>query len=67
MINGSKRVEFDDVRVVNDTGILLMCNVGGKVVGVPRLRILPGTTVRWNGDCGRLVLPHDVALNLGLV
>jgi hypothetical protein len=67
MIDGSLRVEFDDVEVVRDTGLILMCRVGAKVVGVPSLRVLPGTTVRHMGDRGRLVLPRELALNLGLV
>jgi bifunctional DNA-binding transcriptional regulator/antitoxin component of YhaV-PrlF toxin-antitoxin module len=67
MTEGSQRAEFDDVEIVRDTGLVLMCRVGPKVVGVSPRRMLPGTTVRALGDRGRLVLPREVALNIGLI
>ena len=67
MVDGSQRVEFDDVEVIRDTSLILMCRVGMKLVAVPPLRMLPGTTIARMGDRGRLVLPREVALNLGLV
>ena len=67
VIDGSRRAEFDGVEVVRGTDLILMCRVGAKVVGVPRRRMLPGTTIAREGDCGRLVLPHEIALNLGLI
>jgi len=41
--------------------------VGEKIVAVPPLRMLPGTTISQTGDHGRLVLPRELALNLGLI
>ncbi len=67
MIDGSRRVVFDDVEVVRDTSIMMACRVGGMVVGVLPQWILPGTTITRTADRGRLVLPREVALKLGLV
>jgi hypothetical protein len=39
----------------------------GKFVGVPALRVLPGTEVARRGDRGHLVLPADLAEKLGLI
>ena len=54
MVDGSRRVEFDDVEVIRDANLILMCRVGTKVVAVPPLRMLPGTTIARMGDRGRL-------------
>ena len=67
MMDGSQRVEFDNVEVIRDTSIMVTCRVAGKVVGVLPRRMLPGTTIARAGDHGRLVLPREAALNLGLV
>jgi hypothetical protein len=66
MIDGTKRVEVDDVEVLDGGGLVMRCRVGDKIVFVPPLRLLPGTQIRHTGDRGRLVLPHDVAVDLGL-
>ena len=66
MIDGSQRVEFRGVLVLDHAGLELRCDINGRIVGVPFLRMLPGSTVRWAGDIGTLVLPRDVAQNLGL-
>ena len=66
MIHGAKRVEIADVVVLNDTDLVLYCRVGDEIVAVPSLRILPGTQIKHRGDRGRLVLPHDLAVDLGL-
>ena len=66
MIDGSRRVEFDDVVVVRRTDLVLMCRVATMVVPVPTRCMLPGTTIL-TADSGRLVLPREVALNIGLV
>jgi hypothetical protein len=39
----------------------------GKFVGVPALRVLPGTEVARRGDRGHLVHPADLAEKLGLI
>jgi hypothetical protein len=66
MINGAEQVEVRDVEVVAATYFTLRCFIGGRFVGVPFLRTLPGTDVARRGDRGRLVLPRDVAERLGL-
>jgi hypothetical protein len=67
MIDGVQRVEFKDVEVVAATYFTLRCLVEGKFVGVPSLKMLPGTDIARRGDRGRLILPRDVAERLGLV
>ena len=61
-----QRVEFRDVVILGTSKGMVRCQVDGKVVGVPRLRMLPGSTARWAGDVGTLVLTRYVAENLGL-
>ena len=67
MTDGSPQMELDNVEVVSDAELVLMCRVGKTVVGVPPRRMLPGTTVWRRGDRGRLILPRELALNLGLI
>src|SRR5262245_5675486 len=67
MIDGARRVEFADVEVLAATDFVLRCRVEGKFVGVPALRVLPGTDVVRGGDRGHLVLPLELAEQLGLV
>jgi len=57
---------FYPVRVLEMDGLVFKCRIGDRVVRVPPLRILPGTTVHRAGDCGVLVIPVDVAEELGL-
>ena len=66
-MDDADRVEFDNVEVLEHGDLALRCLVGGRIVTVPPLRILAGTTVSYPGDRGRLVLPRDVAHELGLV
>ena len=66
MMDGSQRVEFDDVLLVRRAEPVVMCRVGTRVVAVPTRCMLPGTTIL-TADSGRLVLPREVALNIGLV
>jgi hypothetical protein len=52
---------------VLDYGNLVMrCRVGDRIVWVPPLRVLTGTKVKKRGDKGQLVLPYDLAVELGL-
>ena len=64
---GAQRVEFDDVEVVRRADLVVMCRVGTRVVAVPTRCMLPGTSISGTADRGRLVLPREVALNIGLV
>jgi len=57
---------LDDVEVIRDLKLVLMCRVGTKIIGVSSRRMLPGTTIARQGDRGRLVLSRELALNLGL-
>jgi hypothetical protein len=66
MMDGTRQILFTNVLLVMDTGLVLKCRVGHSVVNVPPLRLLPGTTIRQPGDLGTLVLPLDVAKDLGL-
>lgn len=67
MTDGERRSEFLGVEVLDDGGLTLRCRIEGKVVSIPPLRMLEGTEVRRTGDRGRLVIPWDVAVDLGLV
>ncbi len=66
MIDGSDRLEFADVEVISNTGLLLICRIGGQRVAVPPERMLPGTEISRAGD-RRLVLSRAEAVNLGLL
>src|SRR3989442_14077780 len=65
MIDGSQRVEFDDVVVVWCADFVVMCCVAMMVVPVPTRCMLPGTTIL-TADSGRLVFLWEVALNIRL-
>jgi hypothetical protein len=65
-MNGADRVEFPNVEVLDASGLVLRCRIGDKIVGVPPLRLLPGTTIGQTGDRGMLVLEREVARDLGL-
>jgi hypothetical protein len=68
MMSRHKRAEFFDVEVLKADHLIVLCRVGRKVVGIPTRRILPGTTlVQQAGAIGRLVISHEMALNLGLL
>jgi hypothetical protein len=66
MMDGTDRIEFPDVEVLDSGGLVLKCRIDGKTVRVPPLRMLPGTTVRRLGDRGMLVLERELAIELGL-
>jgi len=65
-MDGQGCLEFDNVVVVSNTGLLLVCRVNGQAVSVLPQEMLFGTTIWQPGDDGRLVLPRQVALKLGL-
>jgi hypothetical protein len=67
MIDGWRRVEFDDVKVVRTNDLFMMCRIGTQIVAVPSHEVLPGTTISGDGDRGRLVLSQRVVFALGLV
>jgi hypothetical protein len=67
MVDTTKRVELSDVEVLNPSGLVLRCRVGHRIFGIPPLQMLPGTEIQRSGDRGRLVLPLNVAEELGLV
>ena len=66
MIDGSDRVEFSDVEVRSTSDHVTTFQILGQIVTVPWRQILPGTTITAQGDRGRLVLPRQLALTLGL-
>jgi len=66
VMDGLDRVEFRDVEALSYRRLSLVCRVGSTLVSVPPRRILPGSQVRRRGDRGKLVLPKEVAVNLGL-
>ena len=69
MMNGAERIEFTDVEVVDGGNMVLKCRIGNKIVHVPPLRMLPGSTIHgYKAGCrGTLVLELDLAHELGLV
>jgi len=66
MIEVTNRVEIVDVEALDGGGLVMHCRIGNRVVWVPSLGMLPGTEIRRQGDRGRLVLAHDVAVDHGL-
>jgi hypothetical protein len=66
MMDGTMRVEFE-AEVLGSTRSLMRLRVGERIVGVPPLRLLPGTEVQRAGDLGKIVLPSEVARKLGLL
>jgi hypothetical protein len=67
MIDGTRRVEFDDVHVIGANDLVMLCRIGSHIVEVSPHHILPGTTISGQKDRGRLVLARPVAIKLGLV
>ena len=66
MIAGSERVEFENVEVISATDLVVMCQVGDKLIGVLPPQMLPGSLISRAGDRGRLVLSRATAVDLGL-
>jgi hypothetical protein len=57
---------YRDVEVVAATADILKCRIGARIVAIPRLQLLPDTTISRVGDRGTVVLPRWVAEQLGL-
>jgi hypothetical protein len=66
MMDGADRIVIPDVEVLDAKGLVLRCRIDGKIVGVPLLRLLPGTTIAWGGERGTLALERKLASELGL-
>ena len=66
MLEAAERVEIADVEVLDGGSLVMRCQIGDRVLWVPSLATLPGTEIVRQGDRGRLVLPHDLAVDLGL-
>jgi len=62
-------VTFEEVEVIKRGDRALLCRVHGKDVWIPYVNIAmtDEPAIRRAGDCGRLVIPRWLALNLGLV
>jgi hypothetical protein len=59
-------VEIPNVDAMSDTGLTLVCLIGGRRVMVPHLQIHRRSTVRRVGDRGTLVVPRWLAADLGV-
>ena len=66
MLEGPEPVEIADVEALDYGGLVMRCRVGDRIVWVPALAVLTGTEIKKQGDRGRLVLPYDLAVDLGL-
>ena len=66
-MDGTARVEFEDVDVFASSDIVMLCHINGRKVAVTQRTVLPGSEVSRVGDRGRLVLTREVAIGLELV
>lgn len=57
---------LDDVRVLSDAGAVLVLAVRSARIVVAKRNLQPGTTVRSEGDHGRIVLTERYAHALGV-
>jgi hypothetical protein len=62
-------IAFEDVEVVKRSDRALLCRVDSKEVWVPHINIAATdeATIRRPGDCGRLIIPRQLAVELGLL
>ena len=60
-------VEFIDVEVLSDTGLVLICTVQGKRFMISPSDIQWGSTVSRPGDRGRLIIPRSLAERIGAI
>jgi hypothetical protein len=59
-------VAIEDVEVIGETELTLICRIRGRRVMIPRLQIDRRSTVRRVGDRGRLIVPRWLADDLDL-
>ena len=59
-------ITFDGVEVLAASDLAMRVQVQDKVIVVGNSEPLAGTTIRWLGDRGRLVLPSWAVRELGL-
>lgn len=64
---GDPSVTFDDVEVLRDSGLALLCVIRGKHCWIPKAQLLAGTRVRQPGDRGTIVVPEWFAADQGLI
>lgn len=55
------------VTMIGELSSAIVCDVEGRRTLIPRALVLPGSELRKPGDQGRLVVPREVAFDLGLV
>jgi hypothetical protein len=65
-------MEHDDLMSVENVlvmseGLVLICEINGRRFGVPRGRIARSSQMRNLGDRGRLVVPRELAVDLGML
>ena len=57
-------IAFDDVEVVQEGALALVCRVRGKIVSIPRAQAVKRPA---RGDTGSLVIPRSLARERGLI
>jgi hypothetical protein len=58
---------LDDVRVLSDAGAVLVLAVRTQRLVIAKRNLQAGTTVRAEGDCGRVVLTERYANAIGVL
>ena len=59
-------VKLDDVQVLRESDVALLCQIEGHVRWIPRDKLREGSTVGRVGDTGTIVVPRDFAVEWGL-
>jgi len=57
-------IAFDDVEVVQEGALALVCRIRGKIVSIPRAQVVKRPA---RGDTGSLVIPRSLARERGLI
>ncbi len=57
-------IAFDDVEVMQEGALALVCRVRGKIVSIPRAQAVKRPA---RGDTGSLVIPRSLARERGLI